>query len=155
MVRPRETMDTATPSGTSLAAELLWRGALLFGEEAWRERALEILAREGGRAGAHPHAFGRLLAVGEATVSRATEVALVGAREAEGTRRLHGAVFRRLLPHRLVVGRAPGEPAPDDVPLLAGRDERDGRPTAYVCEGYACREPVNETEALEAQLDDM
>ena len=154
VVRPRETMDTATPSGTSLAAELLWRGALLFGEEAWRERALEILATEAGRAGSYPHAYGRLLSVGEAAVAGATEVALVGPREAERTRRLHRAVFRRLLPHRLVAGRAPGEEVPDDVPLLRGRDEREGRPTAYVCEGYACREPVTEVEALEAQLDE-
>jgi len=42
--------------------------------------------------------------------------------------------------------------ADDTVPLLAGRAARDV-PTAYVCEHYACREPVTSPDALRAQLD--
>jgi uncharacterized protein YyaL (SSP411 family) len=29
---------------------------------------------------------------------------------------------------------------------------RGGRATAYVCSGYACREPVNDPEGVEKQL---
>jgi uncharacterized protein YyaL (SSP411 family) len=42
--------------------------------------------------------------------------------------------------------------ADDAIPLLAGRAAR-GAPTAYVCEHYACREPVTSPDALRAQLD--
>jgi uncharacterized protein len=38
------------------------------------------------------------------------------------------------------------------VPLLGGRFAMDGRPTAYVCRNFACRQPVTEPEALAALL---
>jgi hypothetical protein len=40
----------------------------------------------------------------------------------------------------------------DTMPLLADRPVRDV-PTAYVCEHYACREPVSSPDALRTQLD--
>jgi uncharacterized protein YyaL (SSP411 family) len=48
--------------------------------------------------------------------------------------------------------------APDDekdaglIPLLADRPTRDGRATAYVCKGYACRDPTTDPEGLARQL---
>jgi uncharacterized protein YyaL (SSP411 family) len=30
---------------------------------------------------------------------------------------------------------------------------RDGRPTAYVCEHYTCKQPVTDADALREQLD--
>jgi uncharacterized protein len=42
----------------------------------------------------------------------------------------------------------------DLTPLLADRSLVDGKPTAYVCEHFACRQPVTTPEELRAQLDD-
>ena len=39
------------------------------------------------------------------------------------------------------------------VPLLEGRGETDGKPTAYVCRKQACLAPVTTAESLAAQLE--
>ena len=38
------------------------------------------------------------------------------------------------------------------IPLLQDRVELGGRPTAYVCRGFACRLPVTDPDALRDQL---
>jgi uncharacterized protein len=38
------------------------------------------------------------------------------------------------------------------IPLLEDRPLRDGKATAYVCEGYVCQAPVTSAAELEAQL---
>jgi uncharacterized protein YyaL (SSP411 family) len=38
------------------------------------------------------------------------------------------------------------------IPLLAGREMRDGKATAYVCENFTCQLPVTTVGDLENQL---
>lgn len=62
----------------------------------------------------------------------------------------------RFLPKTIVVLAPSAEAAAvmaDAIPLLAGRVQLDGKPTAYVCENFACQLPVTEPEALARQLD--
>jgi uncharacterized protein YyaL (SSP411 family) len=64
---------------------------------------------------------------------------------------LRRGVFGRFLPNRVVAG-ADGPLDAASIPLLESRPLRDGRPTAYVCEGYVCQAPVTSPEELAAQL---
>ncbi|HEY5000520.1 MAG TPA: hypothetical protein VII15_01655 [Candidatus Cryosericum sp.] len=41
---------------------------------------------------------------------------------------------------------------PGTPDLLTDRPMVDGQPTAYVCEGFACRQPVTRREDLRAQF---
>ena len=43
---------------------------------------------------------------------------------------------------------AAGGSGSDDVPLLRDRPAIDGRPTAYVCEGFTCDRPTTDLAAL-------
>jgi uncharacterized protein len=91
----------------------------------------------------HPTAFGHLLQAIDFHFAPVREVALVG----EDRAALEAVVREEFRPHVVL---AAGEP--DGVPLLAGREPVDGRAAAYVCEHFACRQPVTEPDELRALL---
>ena len=155
VVRPREVTDNAVPSGNSFAVELLLRAARIFDEPAWRTVAERVLAREVPAVTRWPTAFGHLLALVEEELSEPIEVVVVGDRQDTMTRALLHAALRPFLPEGVVTGIVPGETAQAPLPLHEGKTAHDGRPTAYVCRGRVCGEPLTDphelTEALSAE----
>ena len=150
-VRARDLMDNATPSGNSLAVELLIRSAHLFGEERHRDIAHRVLDREAGFMARFPAAFGRLLGALDRTVADPVEVAIVGARDDARTLELLQAALSPYMPNRTIAGTAPGEDLAHKLPVLEGRNG-GAEPTAYVCERYTCQAPVSDAITLAEQL---
>jgi uncharacterized protein YyaL (SSP411 family) len=152
--RPRELTDGATPSGMSLAAEALLRLAAFTGDGRYREHAARVLLALGGAAAEQPLGFGHLLCALDDLVGPLREIAVVGPRGDPATGALLAAVGAGYRPRTvLAVADPAGAEAAAVVPLLADRPLVDGRPAAYVCEGFACRLPVTDPDALAAQLD--
>ena len=150
LVRPKELYDNATPSGNSVAAEVLLRLGLLTSERAYEEASVSALRLITPAMSRAPSGFGHSLCALDLYLGPSREVAVVGDPADEATRALAEEVtVRRFRPNVvLAVGHAD-----DPVPLLAGREPVDGRPAAYVCERFACRLPVTDVERLRAQLD--
>src|SRR5215216_1410454 len=149
----RTVYDTAAPSGNSVATDVLLRLALLLDREDYRARAEAVLEELSGGMEKLPGGFGRLLAALDFYLSRPREVVIVGDPASPDTQALVDAVHASYLPNKVVAGRAPeDEEVAGLVPLLADRPTRDGRATAYVCEGYACQMPATEPEELARQL---
>jgi uncharacterized protein YyaL (SSP411 family) len=149
IVRPKEYQDNATPAENSLAADGLLRLAALTGEARYEAPAADVLRLLGPVLAEHATTFAYLLGALERLVTPPLEVAVVSDADGAALRReVHG----RLLPASVTVGAAPGAGA-DLTPLLAGRGLVDGKPTAYVCEHFVCRQPVTAPEDLRAQLD--
>jgi uncharacterized protein len=98
----------------------------------------------------HPTFFAQWLTALDLAVTPIDEVALVGDSADPAMARLRAVIRRGFRPHRVVAASA--EPDASAVPLLQGRFALDGRPTAFVCRAFACRQPVHEPQALEAQL---
>ncbi len=151
VIRPRDPMDNATPSGNSLAAELLVRAAHLFDEPRYREVALRVVTREADAVARFPTAFGRLLSVVDRMEAEPVEVAVVGDPADGATLALVRAALAPFHRNRTVTGRAPAEPD-DGSPLLHGRTPANDTPTAWVCRGYACRAPVTDPSDVAAEL---
>ncbi len=151
IARPREVTDNATPSGTSLAVELLLRLADLLGDRGKRERAewvLETLAEPMVR---FPSVFGHLLGVADLAMHGAVEVALVGEPASHDFRMLSREVAAHYVPTLVLAGGPPGEGA--GLPLLANRATIEGRAAAYVCRHFVCEAPVTTPQALGEQLE--
>jgi uncharacterized protein YyaL (SSP411 family) len=150
VVRPRDPMDNATPSGNSLAVELLLRLHGAFGTEEYRRIAEMVLARELPMATELPSAFGRLLSAAFRAQEPPTEIVLLGPSGHPDLGSLLHAAHDLFLPNRVLVGGSPGEiPA---LPILEGRDLEGGRPTAYVCRDFSCSLPLHDPESLVREL---
>jgi uncharacterized protein YyaL (SSP411 family) len=150
ITRPRDVTDNATPSGTSLAVELLLNLAELQHDTEYRRRAaftLESLAEPMTR---YPTAFGNLLGSADMEINGAIEVALVGGLRDAPFKALERAVADQYVPSLVLAGGS--RSSVGRVKLLDDRPLVDGRPTAYVCRGYTCDKPVTDAEALSAQL---
>ncbi|RLT43395.1 MAG: thioredoxin domain-containing protein [Chloroflexi bacterium] len=146
VVRRKDFIDNAIPSGNSLAAESLLRLAKLTGNDGYRHEASRIFAPMASAMAQQPTGFGRLLGALDDYLHPSQEVAVVGDPEDPATQALLGVVYRRYLPHTVVALKRPDEENP--LPLLEGRGLVDGKPAAYVCENFACKLPVTDGEAL-------
>lgn len=153
IVRTKDYFDNATPSGNSVATEVLLQLAALTANEEYARKAVTIfrLLREPLKR--YASAFGRLLGALDFHLSTPKEIAIIGAAESEETRSLLREVWTRYLPNKIVAQAAEGETrAAEVVPLLRDRPAIDGRATAYVCEHYTCQQPTISPAELATQL---
>jgi hypothetical protein len=154
VVRPKELYDNAVPSGNSVAADVLQRLAHLTGEERYERAAESALRLVRDHVAAAPAGFGQALSALDLHVGTVREVAVVGDPAAQSTRALAKEVTtKRFLPNHVLALAAPDDHESIAViELLRDRPQLEGRPTAYVCERFACKLPVSDPEALAAQL---
>ncbi len=154
ITRRKDFIDSAVPSGNSLAAELFLRLAKLLDRPTYFEHAAGILALMADALGEQPGAFGRLLCVLDLHLNPGVEIAVIGDPAAGDTQTLLAEIRRRFLPNSVLASAAPGHDAASAlIPLLAGRGLMQGKAAAYVCRNYACNLPVSEPASLEKQLD--
>ena len=154
VLRPRDYTDNATPCGSSMAADVLLRLAVVTGDSEHQRRAVTSLRSVRELMSRFPTGAGHWLGALDFYLSTPKEIAIVGGAGDAETEALLSEVSQRYLPNRVLVGSAGDGTAEtrSGVPLLEDRDRVDGKPTAYVCENYACSFPVTEPAALAAQL---
>ncbi len=153
IARRKDFVDSAVPSGNSLAAELFLRLAVLLDRPAYVEHATGIMALMADALGEQPAAFGRLLCALDLHLNPGVEIAIIGDPAAADTRALLAEARRPFLPNSVLAAAAPGDAvAAAFVPLLAGRGLVGGKAAAYVCRNYACNLPVTEPGVLREQL---
>ena len=147
IVRNKYFFDNATPSGNSVAADVLLKLSKLLGGEEYDRYAAAILRLISPQATRYPSGFGRALSVMEFYLGDPSEIVIVGSKDDELAR----AVWEQYLPNKVVM--MIGDAREDlGSPLAEGRKMIDGRPTAYVCKNFICSRPVTEVSELKEQL---
>ncbi len=147
IVRSKDYFDNATPSGNSVAAMALLRLAILTGKENYRNLSIAVLRESGDSARRYPSGFGYALSAADFLLSTPKEIAIVG-RDRQDIQPLLTEAWRRYLPNKVV---APGFGV-ENIPLLENRPLLNDRATAYVCEHYTCKQPVNQRQNSRSQL---
>jgi uncharacterized protein YyaL (SSP411 family) len=141
IARRKEIGDHPIPSGNSSAAMGLLRLAALTGERRHEQAAEGVFRLFARPAGQHPEAFAYLLRGIDFHLAAAKQVALVG----DDLTDLVAVIRSQYRPHLVLAG---GRPEIERPELLANRSMVEGRPTAYVCENFACNRPVTEPNDL-------
>jgi len=169
IVRLKEDYDGAEPAANSVAATNLLRlewmigdGAVSRGEVAappksnYRERALktiEALRPQWSRA---PQALPQMLCALELALAEPRTVVLAGDPTSEEFRSLAAVLHEKLGTRRALLcadGMEGQRWLAERKPYLAEMKPVNGQVAAYVCENFACQQPVDNPEALRRLLD--
>jgi len=153
IVRSKDFFDNATPSGNSVAAEVLLRIGLLTDNSDYERRAATVLRLMASTIQRYPSGFGRLLCALDFYLGTPQEIAIIGDAGAAETRLLLDEVWKLYLPNKVVAQASPDDvAAAETIPLLRDRPQLDNRATAYVCEHFTCKTPAASPLELASQL---
>lgn len=139
ILRKREMIDSATPSGNAVMAIQLHRLAILKGNERYRLQAEKMFLTLKASVEKYPSSFARW-ALGLAGMAGSPqEIAVIG-RDAKQTAWKLSAFFR---PFSVIMA---SESADDRYPLLAARKVPANETQIFICRNYACNLPVSTVE---------
>jgi uncharacterized protein len=142
LIRKKELVDNAVPSGNSVMAE---NGALLFritGKEKYRELSEGIIETAMDKLTGHPHAFAMLLASLHAITEGPKELVIAG--EDAAAREMADASGKKLGQGSVILLKTPDTAAElgKIAPYTEAYPVPDTGAAAYVCENFTCKKPV-------------
>jgi uncharacterized protein len=151
IARRKDVGDHPIPSGNSSATYGLLRLAALTGERVYEDWAVGTMRVFAPAALQHPDAFGHLLQAIDFRTSAVREVALIAPSNGASApfQELASIVRSAHRPHIVLAGGPEGSDRPE---LLKERPAVEGKPSAYVCEHFTCKQPVTTAEELAALL---
>jgi uncharacterized protein len=142
ITRSKDLFDNATPSGNSVAADVLLRIAAVTDKRDYRDKAERVFAATTGILRQYASGFGRMLAAIDFHVGPSKEIAIIG-----DPKPFLPVIRKWYLPRTVLAAGTDG-----GIALLRDRPMIDGKPTAYVCENFSCKQPVTDPVTFENQL---
>jgi uncharacterized protein len=135
LVRKKELYDGATPSGNAIMTYNLYRLSIFFDVPEWRSKIEQMVKSLAEVVIKYPGSFGVWLSLFFEITEGTKEIAVLGKEWRNYLQRILGIYIS----HKLV--QAAEIPLPG-YPLLTDKPETS-KTRIYLCENYACRQPVN------------
>ena len=156
IVRGKDFLDNAVPSGNALAATVLLRLGKLTGRQKYLDAAERTLQAAVGWMRRAPTAMAQMLAAVDFHEGPTYEMVLAADLTDPLDRKVLADLRRRFLPNR-VLALAAEQPRPPQAvaDLLRGKTRQGDGPTLYVCEGFTCQAPVQGSEEIQHALDEL
>ena len=157
ILRTRDVFDGALPSGNSAMLMNLTFLGHLTGRPEYLDEASRLgraLSHEVNRA---PQAHTHLLSALDLALGPSYETVICGDSRSEDTQRMLKALDKHFLPYNVVVFRPAETEHPEIaeiVPFTRFQTCIDGKPTAYVCQNYACSVPTTDTAEMLRMLEE-
>ncbi|HZJ82457.1 MAG TPA: thioredoxin domain-containing protein [Clostridia bacterium] len=153
--RPKEIYDGALPSGNSVAALNMLRLARMTGDHQIEERAYSQLNTFAKMVRANPSAHTHFLMAAMFGLYPTKEIVLSGDSKDQNMKAMIDFIHKTFLPQAIVLLRDSGSKDRALVqlaPYVENQRPLHNRATAYICENFACREPISDIEAYKKAL---
>jgi len=149
LARPKEVFDGAIPSDNSVALLNFLRLARLTGDTEWELKAQAIMALFADAVAAAPTACSFFLSAALFALHKSREVVIVGKAGDEQVKEMLDYLGKTFFPDTVVIYKEETDHELKRlVPFTEGMSMQNGKATAYVCEGFACQQPVTNTDSL-------
>ncbi len=146
LFRRKDDSDGALPAGNSIAVLNLLRLAQITDSADLRRSAEKALEAHSPVLSVSPAAFPQMLIAAGFARSKPKQIILAGPMDQRMEVFLR-AVNQRFLPNKVVLvidGPEAREVLSKYLPVVSSMAAKDGKPTAYVCENYACKLPTTD-----------
>jgi uncharacterized protein YyaL (SSP411 family) len=150
--RSKPAFDGSIPSGNSVATQVLLRLFHYSGKEDYLRRAEKVLRLYYDALEKQPFGSTSMIEALDYYLEKPKEIVLMGDPENQATQEMLRKVHSIYLPNKTLQVVKPGEPLGKTSPLLEGKSQIDGKPTAYVCQNFTCSPPVTEWDDLKGLL---
>jgi uncharacterized protein YyaL (SSP411 family) len=155
IVRTKPYYDGAVPNGNSVAALALFKLGRLTMDTRFTNEAERVLSAFSGHIRQSPTSLSAMLIALDFSIGPAREIVIAAEPNRADTKEMLRLVHSKFLPNTVILFHKTGEADEDIekiVPFVQGQVAIDGKATAYVCQNYVCKQPVNEISALEELL---
>ncbi|MFQ5917336.1 MAG: thioredoxin domain-containing protein [Candidatus Binatia bacterium] len=150
--RSKPAFDGSIPSGNSAATQVLLRLFHYSGKEDYLRRAEKVLRLYYDAVEKQPFGSTSMIGALDYYLEKPKEIVLVGDPDNQATQEMLRKIHSIYLPNKTLQVVKPGEPLGKTSPLLEGKSQIDGKPTAYVCQNFTCSPPVTEWDDLRGLL---
>jgi len=150
-VRVKDAYDGPTPSGNSVATMVLLRLWEMTGDDQFRERAEKTIKLFGERMESEPSGHTFMLMAADFLLGPRKEVVIVD-NSSRGDSALIREIQSRFIPNKVVILHSGNSGIQEVAALVEGKTMVGGKPTAYICENFTCKMPINEISVLRDAL---
>ncbi|SMD13246.1 thioredoxin domain-containing protein [Sporomusa malonica] len=148
LMRQKEIYDGAIPSGNSVAALALLKLGRLTENNEYTSMAEAMFSCFSSEIAHYPRAYTYFLLALDYYLSAPSHIVIAGEREDPHVQAMLALAGRSFMPETTLVYNDPAHQTDnwELIPVAAGQEAVRGQATAYICENFACQQPVHTIE---------
>ena len=151
IMRPKDVYDGALPSGNSVALYNMLRLSRMTGDSQTEERAGKIIDTFGGEVAHNPNSHLHFLSAFLFSIQPTREIVLTAWTQEDAGDMLD-RINGRFVPFTTVLLNTGDDRLYEIAPFTREQKMVEQKPTAYVCQNFACLQPVTEADRLSGML---
>jgi len=152
LVRTKEDYDSAEPTGNSIAILNLMRLSFILDKSEWYDIAYNSIGSFSAKLEKMPYAMPQMLVALEYALHKPKQIIIAGKDKDECAEYMIREVYKRFMPNSVLV-RIDPDKAKSSLTFASKVVLKEPVTTAYVCEDFACKLPVDSPEELSELLD--